>query len=94
MADQLVELDLGLRIAPSGQAHGHERGSAHQRRRGDHPERYVLERTHSANRAEALAHHDRHQAERQRDQRGQADAPQMPCAGPRGPRGGRPARRA
>ena len=62
--------------------HGHERRAAHHDRHDDHPERDVLERPDDADRAEALAHDDHDQAERQRDQRRQPGAAQLSGGAP------------
>ena len=77
VAHDLFELLLGLRVAPAGHAHRHERHAAHQRRDDDHAERDVLERVHRPDRAEALADDEHDQAQRHRDQRGHADASEL-----------------
>ena len=92
VAHDLFELPLGLGVAPAGQAHGHEGHGAHQHGGDEHSQRDLLERPNRSNRAEALAEHDRDQAQRERDHCRHARAPQVAVRGGRRARRGRPAR--
>ncbi len=73
----LIELGLGLGVAPAGQAHRDEGGGADDGRDEDRPDGDVLQRAHGADAAEPLPDDDDDQAEREGDQGREAGAAQL-----------------
>src|SRR4051794_31152036 len=75
-AHDLLELGLGLRVAPVGQARGDEHHEQPEARRGDDGDPRGLEQAQRERGAEALADDDRGDADAERDGGGEGDAAQ------------------
>jgi hypothetical protein len=75
VAYQLFELQLGLGVAPAGHPHRDQRHGTGEGRDDYHPHGDLLERSHPADRAEALRDDDHDEAHGHRDQRRDPDSP-------------------